>query len=225
MAQAKKDASEEEKKQGKKEEEVVQGKGEAKALFILGPPGAGKGTQTELITKKYGKELACYSAGDLLRAARNDKNNKYSELINEYIKEGKIVPVKITIGLIKQKMSEDIKNNNIKCFLIDGFPRDKQNKEGWNQEMKGYCDVKGIIWLNIDEKIVEKRILNRNQGRVDDNADALKKRLKTYKEESLPVIKSYDKSFVHEIDASKEINKVFEQFSGIICKLLDIKKK
>jgi UMP-CMP kinase len=92
--------------------------------FVLGGPGAGKGTQCALITENYG--LCHLSAGDLLREERNS-GSKLADMINSYIKEGKIVPAEVTIRLLKQAMEKSGKTK----FLIDGFPRNVENLSEW----------------------------------------------------------------------------------------------
>jgi UMP-CMP kinase len=87
-------------------------------IFVLGGPGAGKGTQCEKLGKKYG--FTHLSAGDLLREERHRPGSEVGDLINTYIREGKIVPMHITIGLLKMAMLASGKHH----FLIDGFPRD-----------------------------------------------------------------------------------------------------
>ena len=92
-------------------------------VFVLGGPGAGKGTMCALAQNQLGWEHL--SAGDLLRAERNNPDSKNGELINNYIKEGKIVPVEITVGLLGDAMQKSGKSK----FLIDGFPRNPDNLE------------------------------------------------------------------------------------------------
>merc|ERR1712093_681950 len=89
-------------------------------LFVLGPPGAGKGTNCEKLVQHYG--YFHISAGDCLREERNNPNSKDGELINKYIKEGAIVPVEITIKLMLKKMHQQQALGTQK-FLVDGFPR------------------------------------------------------------------------------------------------------
>lgn len=98
-------------------------------LFILGGPGAGKGTLCRYITEKYG--YVHLSAGDLLREERMKPNSKYGELIEKFIKDGKIVPVAITCSLLDNSMQAS--NSLHKRFLIDGFPRNQDNVDGWNE--------------------------------------------------------------------------------------------
>merc|ERR1712217_693846 len=93
-------------------------------VFVLGGPGAGKGTQCANLVRDFG--VVHLSAGDLLRAERNS-GSKDAELINNYIKEGKIVPVEITVGLIKRAMMKEMAQNEKFTFIIDGFPRNYDN--------------------------------------------------------------------------------------------------
>lgn len=98
-------------------------------VFVLGGPGAGKGTQCERISKEFG--FKHISAGDCLREERQKPNSKYGPLIEEHIREGLIVPVAITCALLREKM------NNYGWeggrFLIDGFPRNADNVDGWSK--------------------------------------------------------------------------------------------
>ena len=91
-------------------------------IFVLGSPGGGKGTQCDKIKEKY--KIFHYSCGELLRQAVKE-NNKEAELINGYMKEGKIVPARITCELQKKCMEKNDKE--YKSFLCDGFPRNEEN--------------------------------------------------------------------------------------------------
>ena len=95
-----------------------------KVLFVLGGPGAGKGTQCARLVADYG--FVHLSAGDLLRAER-DSGSPDGAMITQFINEGKIVPVEVTVNLIKKAM---VQSGGSK-FLVDGFPRNQSNLEGW----------------------------------------------------------------------------------------------
>ena len=99
--------------------------------------GSGKGTQCAKLVEEYG--VIHLSAGDLLRAERNS-GSKVANEINEHIKNGSIVPVKITVGLIKKAMQGHMKNGNY-VFVIDGFPRNKDNYDGWYEVCFTMCVV------------------------------------------------------------------------------------
>ncbi|TMS09706.1 UMP-CMP kinase [Larimichthys crocea] len=95
-------------------------------VFVLGGPGAGKGTQCSRIVEGYG--YTHLSAGDLLREERAREGSEFGQLIANYIKEGKIVPVEITINLLRKAMEETMQKDEKKFrFLIDGFPRNEDN--------------------------------------------------------------------------------------------------
>ena len=103
-------------------EEKRKEKDKPAVFFVLGGPGAGKGTVCKKLVKQHG--FVHLSAGDLLREERNS-GSKNADLINYYIKEGKIVPVEITVNLIKKAMEKQ--GWAKKKFLIDGFPRNQEN--------------------------------------------------------------------------------------------------
>ena len=98
-------------------------------IFVLGGPGSGKGTQCGKLVAEFG--VIHLSAGDLLRAERNS-GSAVADEINTHIKNGTIVPVEITVGLIKKAMQAEMKKGNY-LFVIDGFPRNEDNYSGWNK--------------------------------------------------------------------------------------------
>jgi UMP-CMP kinase len=97
-------------------------------IFVLGGPGAGKGTQCANIVKTY--NFLHLSAGDLLRAEMNS-GSQYGEMIATMIKEGKIVPSEVTVRLLDQAMNKSGQSK----FLIDGFPRNAENNSSWEKEV------------------------------------------------------------------------------------------
>ena len=171
---------------------------------MLGGPGAGKGTQCEMIVKTFGY---CHlSAGDLLRAEQASGTQE-GEIIKTFIKEGKIVPVEVTVRLLKKAMEQ---SGNDK-FLIDGFPRNANNVDGWISVMGDSVDVQFVLFLDCPEAEMEKRLLERGKtsGRSDDNIESIKKRFKTYMDETTAVIKAYDaQGKVRKIDANRSIAEV-----------------
>lgn len=95
------------------------GPNEVSVIFVLGGPGAGKGTQCEKLVNEYG--FVHLSAGDLLREEQSRPNSQYGKLIADCIKAGDIVPQEVTIGLLKNAMKESVAKGKTR-FLIDGFP-------------------------------------------------------------------------------------------------------
>ena len=159
-------------------------------IFVLGGPGAGKGTMCAKLVEDYG--FVHLSAGDLLRAERQ-RGGKQADLINNYIKEGKIVPNEITCNLIKTAME----TSTCKKFLVDGYPRNADNRTGWDKMIGDSVDMVAVLYFDCPEHILVERIEERGRlagenRRADDNAEAMVKRLKVYKEETGPVIDYYD---------------------------------
>jgi len=188
-----------------------------KVVFVLGGPGAGKGTACSYMVEKFG--MVHLSAGDLLRAERSRPESEYGELIQKYIKDGKIVPIAITCKLIENAINKSIQNNEGDIFLIDGFPRNKDNLDGWNAAMGEKSDVRFVLFLNCPLKICEDRIMERakTSGRVDDNIEALRKRFATYEAETKPVIEHYRSiSKLKEVDSTVSATQVAESVSAII---------
>ncbi|XP_067139415.1 UMP-CMP kinase-like isoform X2 [Centruroides vittatus] len=177
-------------------------------VFVLGPPGSGKGTQCKNIVEEFG--FVHLSAGDLLREERNTSGSKYGELIENHIKNGTIVPVEITCSLLEKA----INNAKSKNFLIDGFPRNQNNLEGWNKQMADKVNLKFILFFECSEEVCKERCLNRGKqgsGRSDDNEESLMKRFNTYKVDTLPIINFYEKqNLVKKLDGTKPAQKVFE---------------
>jgi len=188
-----------------------------KVVFILGGPGAGKGTICSRIVEDY--HWVHLSAGDLLRAERQNPESKNGQLIEHYIKEGKIVPVEITVNLIKKAMFQHVKHGNT-VFLVDGFPRNLDNKDGWEKVMGDDVSLESVLFFDCPEATLTARCLNRGQGRADDNLEAIKKRFVTYQNESRPIIDHYAKEgLVTKIETSKPVDAVYAEAKVVIDRI------
>ena len=162
-------------------------------LFVLGGPGAGKGTQCGNIVANYDYEHI--SAGDCLREERNNPNSENGALINDYIKRGAIVPVAITVALLLKKMQKSPKTK----FLIDGFPRNADNLQGWYDVVGDKANVLGVLFFDCAEETMTARLLGRadkaekagQARRKDDNLESIKKRFRTYQTATRPIIQTY----------------------------------
>ncbi|XP_036410098.1 UMP-CMP kinase [Megalops cyprinoides] len=189
-------------------------------VFVLGGPGAGKGTQCAKIVENY--SYTHLSAGDLLRAERGREGSEFGQLIDNYIKEGKIVPVEITINLLRKAMEETMQQDSERFrFLIDGFPRNQDNLQGWCKVMEGKADVKFVLFFNCSNEVCIDRCLERGKssGRTDDNRESLEKRIQTYLYSTRPVIEQYEKQGkVHTVDASRSVDEVFADVKSILDK-------
>uniref|UniRef100_A0A2M4CZQ5 UMP-CMP kinase n=1 Tax=Anopheles darlingi TaxID=43151 RepID=A0A2M4CZQ5_ANODA len=185
--------------------------GKPKVVFVLGPPGSGKGTQCEKIVAKYG--YTHLSAGDLLREERNREGSEYGALIEDNIKNGRIVPVEITCALLENAMIKTQEASGNDRFLIDGFPRNEDNLQGWTKKMADKVELQFVLFFECSEQQCTERCLKRGEssGRSDDNAESLKKRFNTYINDTVGIIKHYDQEqLVKKIDASVSPDEVFE---------------
>lgn len=198
--------------------------------FVLGGPGSGKGTQCKMICDEFGfKHL---SAGDLLRAERSAPGSQYGEMIEKHIQEGKIVPVEVTCSLLEKAMIEycgslasreaNAKDNGDGGqdklrgrFLIDGFPRNEDNLQGWTKQLADKVEVMFVLFLDCPHDICIKRCLGRGQqgsNRSDDNETSLRKRLVTYTQDTMPIIEHFRKlDLLRRIDATKSPDEVYSE--------------
>jgi UMP-CMP kinase len=152
-------------------------------VFVLGGPGAGKGTQCANIVRDFG--FTHLSAGDLLRAHMKS-GSADGNMVAEMIKQGQIVPSEVTVNLLLGAMKDSGKST----FLIDGFPRNKENRDAWERTAGYDCDF--VLFFDCPEDVMLQRLLGRNEGRTDDNVETIKKRFKTFQESSMPVVQYYE---------------------------------
>jgi len=158
-------------------------------VYILGGPGSGKGTQSAHLVQDYG--FIHLSAGDLLRAEQDRSGSEYGQLIKDTIKDGKIVPMEVTVKLLENAMHAKLSNATGK-FLIDGFPRKMDQAAFFESSV---CPSTCTLFLDCPEDVMKERLLNRGKtsGRSDDNAESIKKRFKTYVETSMPVVDHFER--------------------------------
>uniref|UniRef100_A0A183H7E6 Adenylate kinase n=1 Tax=Onchocerca flexuosa TaxID=387005 RepID=A0A183H7E6_9BILA len=180
------------------------------------------------------------SAGELLRAEREREGSQYGQVIESHIRNGTIVPVEITCKLLennfknpfrgyrfglrykiyhenhatdlisKQRMKAMDNSPSAKIFLIDGFPRNQDNVDGWERMMLSKAKVLFVLYIHCPDDICVKRCLSRNEGRSDDNEESLRKRIKTYHTQTIPIIEYYKaQNLVRQISAVTSAEEVF----------------
>ncbi|KAI1454380.1 uridylate kinase [Annulohypoxylon moriforme] len=180
-------------------------------IFVLGGPGAGKGTQCERLVSKYG--FAHLSAGDLLRAEQNRPNSEFGSLIREHIRNGTIVPMEVTIALLESSMRSILSTNANPAkgkFLIDGFPRKLDQAHKFEEAV---VPARFVLFFDCPEAEMERRLMERGKtsGREDDNAESIRKRFRTFIETSMPVVEYFEsQDRVVKVDARPEPDRVFE---------------
>ncbi|KAJ1454190.1 adenylate kinase-domain-containing protein [Pelagophyceae sp. CCMP2097] len=161
----------------------------ARVLFCLGGPGAGKGTQCERLNAEFG--IPHLSAGELLRQERANPDSKDGQIIATCLDEGKIVPVALSLGLLRTAMAASPSQR----FIIDGFPRNFDNLAGWDEFMHEFADVDAVLFYDVPPDVMTQRMLKRGEtsGRTDDNVKAAEKRIATFRESTLPLISHFEK--------------------------------
>lgn len=194
-------------------------------LMLLGPPGAGKGTQSQLISEKLG--IPQLSTGDMLRAAVN-AGSPIGLKAKQVMAEGGLVSDDIVIGIIADRIAEP---DCAKGFILDGFPRTLAQAAALDDLLKSKGrKIDCVIELKVDDTKLIDRIECRAREtiaaggtvRADDNAEALKTRLMSYYRETAPLIGYY---FAHRLlksvdgmapitDVTRQINEILAEFQA-----------
>ncbi|MFW6283281.1 MAG: adenylate kinase family protein [Minisyncoccales bacterium] len=203
--------------------------------IIMGPQGSGKGTQADIISKKYGLEHV--SIGDLLRA-EVASGSETGKIVEKYMREGALIPMHINNAIVKKVLE---KNKNI---LLDGYPRNREQAEFITQNANPKCVI--IININEEESIkrltkrlictatnkiyIEDKITEKDREeceakggqlikRDDDKPEAIKKRLEIYNNETKPVIKIFQEQKIPVIEINGE--KTIEEITNEITEKLE----
>jgi adenylate kinase len=185
-------------------------------LVLFGPPGAGKGTQSEKIIEKY--HLTHLSTGDLFRKHLGE-GTELGNLARKYMDEGRLVPDEVVIGMVGDKIASTTDANG---FIFDGFPRTVAQAEALDRLMASHgLEISGMIALEVEEEILKSRIRERGKtsGRSDDQDEQkIETRIKVYLDETLPVAGYYDKQGkLAKINGVGEIGTIFND----ICEVMD----
>ena len=185
-------------------------------IILFGPPGAGKGTQAEILVRDRG--MVQLSTGDMLRAAIavGSELGKQAKVIMD---AGELVSDDIMIGMIAERMEEDDCASGV---ILDGFPRTVAQAQALDTMFadKG-ISLDSVIEIAVDETAlfarIEKRAAETGGARSDDNADVLKARLKVYHENTAPVLPYYkDKGQLVSIDGMQTVEEVSSQIASCL---------
>jgi adenylate kinase len=184
-------------------------------LILFGPPGSGKGTQSEKIVEKFG--LIHLSTGNLLRQEIADKTPLGQEAKN-FMDKGQLVPDVVVIGMIDSCLE---KHADAKGFLFDGFPRTVAQAEALDKllalKKTGICKV---LALEVDEEELTRRLVRRGEtsGRSDDTSeDVIRQRFSVYKKDTEPVAGYYKEQGKFEVvKGMGTVDDIFEALRGCI---------
>jgi adenylate kinase len=184
-------------------------------LVLFGPPGAGKGTQSEKLIARYG--FVHISTGDLFRwHTKND--TPLGKKVKEIMNSGALVPDEITIAMLKEELD---KNPAAKGFLFDGFPRTVAQAEALDKFMQdNKTAIHHVIALDVTEAELRIRIAKRKEtsNRADDEEEKLNKRITEYFTKTIHVLPYYEKQ--NRLNTVQGIGSIEEIFNNI-CIILD----
>ncbi len=187
-------------------------------LVLFGPPGSGKGTQSENIVTNY--KLQHISTGDLLR----DEVSRHTPLGTEakkYMDQGMLVPDEVVIGMISSKIDESA---DARGFIFDGFPRTRPQAEALDKllEFKN-TRIHLVLALDVPEAELVKRLVGRGEtsGRSDDNEEVIAKRIKEYHSKTQPVASYYNAhGKLETVTGNHSIAETFKSLTNHINKYL-----
>lgn len=184
-------------------------------LVLFGPPGAGKGTQSEKLINEY--QLVHLSTGDILRGEVASQTALGIEA-KKLMDQGLLVPDEVVIGMIEAKIDA---NKNAKGFIFDGFPRTTAQAESLDKMLaKKGTSISLMLALEVEDGELIKRLLNRGleSGRADDqNESIIAKRINEYNTKTAPLKKFYtEQGKFHSINGIGSINEIFDSLSKVI---------
>ena len=178
-------------------------------LVLFGPPGAGKGTQANLLIDRYC--LIHLSTGDILRGEIAEGTPLGLEA-KQLMDNGLLVPDEVVIGMISSKLD---KNPDAKGFIFDGFPRTINQAKGLDLLLDESQKIQFVLRIKVDEDDIIKRLIDR--GRSDDKPEIIKNRFKSYNSETQPLIPFYEeRKILFNINGMQQIEKVFEDIKKVI---------
>ena len=184
-------------------------------IVLLGPPGSGKGTQAELLCKKF--NLFHFSTGNILRNEVSNKT-KFGKEIETIINAGKLISDKLIIRVVDDQVTD--KFDSKKGILFDGFPRNLSQAKVFNTLLKNKKkNLDYVIQLVVNKLEIIKRIKKRKiqDDRKDDDVNILKSRLDVYFNETEPLLKFYKNiNLLHEIDGMQSIEDVNNDLNSVI---------
>jgi adenylate kinase len=184
-------------------------------IVLFGPPGAGKGTQSEKMIEAF--NLVHLATGDMLRQEIAD-GSELGRKAKELIDEGKLVPDEVVIGMIEQRLKA---HPNASGFIFDGFPRTEAQAESLDQlAQQQNTEIDAMVALQVPEEELVKRLLERGKssGRSDDSDETvIRNRIQEYEDKTATLADYYDKQGkYYPIEGVGSVDEIFERISQVV---------
>jgi len=183
-------------------------------LILMGPPGAGKGTQAKFVADRFG--VPAISTGDIFRANVSEGTD-LGVKAKEYMDAGEYVPDEITNLMVRNRIDEPDAEPG---FLLDGYPRTLQQVEELDKMIKytGH-ELDAVVCLTVDQEELVQRLLSRAEtdGRSDDTEEVIRRRQEVYAEQTEPLIDVYrDRGLLIEVDGMGEVEEITRRILGAL---------
>ncbi len=189
-------------------------------IILLGPPGAGKGTQAQILVEQ--RDMIQLSTGDMLRAARTS-GTEMGKIVADVMDKGNLVTDEIVIGLIRERLETGIAGGG---YIFDGFPRTLAQADALGDLLNELgMPLDHVIEMQVNDEVLVKRIVGRaeqavaegREPRADDNEESVKVRLMAYYKQTAPLIGYYHaKGQLKSIDGLGSIEEVAGAIAGIL---------
>lgn len=205
-------------------------------MILVGPPGAGKGTQAKFLVERYG--FAHLSTGDMLRAAVTE-GTALGKQADEFMKAGQLVPDEVVIGMVLERIQKD---DCAEGFLLDGFPRTRPQAEALDEALvSANVDLDAVVLIEVADELIVDRITGRRTDpvtgeiyhltfnpppadvadrvtqRKDDTEEACRARLDKYHSETAPIVPFYEaKGILKRVDGVGSTSQVTQRIASVL---------